>query len=48
MFFVLAEELFPLNISVKLCLSGNGDTFQRRSGSGSGRGEFLFGLPVSG
>ncbi|KAB0369843.1 hypothetical protein FD755_018836, partial [Muntiacus reevesi] len=27
---------------------GNGDTFQSRSGRGSGRGEFLFGLPISG
>ena len=38
----------PLNNSVKQCLSGNGDTFQSRSGSGSRQGEFLFGLPVSG
>ncbi|KAB0348636.1 hypothetical protein FD754_013493 [Muntiacus muntjak] len=29
-------------------LGSNGDTFQSRSGRGSGRGEFLFGLPISG
>uniref|UniRef100_A0A8C2P9V0 RNA helicase n=1 Tax=Capra hircus TaxID=9925 RepID=A0A8C2P9V0_CAPHI len=36
--------------SRRSALSGadNGDTFQSRSGSGSGRGEFLLGLPVSG
>ena len=40
--------MFPLNISIKQCLTGNGDTFQSRSGTGSGRGEFLFGLSLRG
>lgn len=38
--------MFSLNI-LKQCLTGNGDIYQSRSGSGSRRGKFLFVLPVS-
>lgn len=41
--------MFSLNnLLKKKCITGNGDTYQSRSGSGSGRGEFLLGLPING
>ena len=47
-FMCLKRSCVFSEYSVKQCLTGNGDTFESRSGGGSGRGEFLFGLPVSG